>query len=199
MAQKIRREEMVVLVTLGSMVLLAAGLYGAKSFMERVKQSSAAPSDHPRSRARVGTPHSASPTSAPSAAALFEPEETPLEEPFFEEIRITPDQADRMETIRAKGQPQTPQERRERLRELREVLTEEQRDRMDARTADRIRERVRERLERARKELSAEQYKAFEDDLYRRFERKTPPPQAPLAAPKPVHPNGSAPVPGVQE
>jgi hypothetical protein len=111
------------------------------------------------------------------------------------ELNLTEEQKEAMETLRAKGPPQSPEQGESRFEEMQSILTPEQQSAIQAGMHSRRQHRRARHQAKARRTLPPDQLKIFEERLEERdkeFERGGfrgpgggPPPQGPPPFPPP--------------
>lgn len=88
------------------------------------------------------------------------------------DLGLSQEQQDKIQAIMSQGEPKGPEDMRERMRAMRDVLTPEQRAQAAKQMPQRMMARIAERKAEAKKKLSPQDYEAFEKRLDARMEER---------------------------
>lgn len=159
-------------ITLSVLAILTAVFYALSTYSHYTK---GIPSERPDSSEFRPNPEQPGPPperrDGPRDRRFTPEERRQFAERMVKELNLTPEQVKQLEELRNQGRPNSPEEARQRMEKMREILTPEQQEKMRQTFRRGMESRIQRQLQRAQRALPPDQFEIFKKRLEERRNR----------------------------
>ncbi|MCX7766457.1 MAG: Spy/CpxP family protein refolding chaperone [Candidatus Sumerlaeia bacterium] len=159
-------------ITLSVLAILTAVVYALSTYSHYTKGLPSERPSNPEFRPDPGQPGPPPERRDGPRERRFTPEERrQFAERMAKELNLTPEQVKKLEELREQGRPNSPEEARQRMEKMREILTPEQQEKMRQTFRRGFESRMQRQLQRAQRVLPPDQFEIFKKRLEERRNR----------------------------